>query len=295
VNEEEVIIPDVTSVELSFPETSVEKGETLQATVIVLPELAIQTVTYSSSDEAVATITEDGLLTALEAGTVTIKVTAEGGLTDEAVIQVIDSSVITVDNLQSRINQLVEEYNSSLTGYIKMNASLGDDVLTTDFAYNYTEEGINELMYKQLGAVESHIFVKDQKVYMLENSIKGQIALSASEATMLKQQYGITAFTSQMLDFITDESFFQNLSLDGEVEGVYTFSLNLETYDGTTFDLAGKDAISLELTAVDGEISKIELLIANSNSTEGKTSLEFLGLGVPEIPFPADLILYPAN
>ena len=295
VNEEEVIIPDVTSVELSFPETSVEKGETLQATVIVLPELAVQTVTYLSSDEAVATITEDGLLTALEAGTVTITVTAEGGLTDEAVIEVIDSSVITVDNLQSRINQLVEEYNSSLTGYIKMNASLGDDVLTTDFAYNYTEEGINELMYKQLGAVESHIFVKDQKVYMLENSIKGQIALSASEATMLKQQYGITAFTSQMLDFITDESFFQNLSLDGDVEGVYTFSLNLETYDGTTFDLAGKDAISLELTAVDGEISKIELLIANSNSTEGKTSLEFLGLGVPEIPFPADLILYPAN
>ena len=291
----EVIIPDVTSIVLTFPELTVEKGATLQALTKVLPALAVQTVVYSSSDSSIATISESGLLTALKAGEVTITATAVGGLTSEVTIEVTDSSVISIENLKSRINQIANSYNTSLTGFIKMRAALGDDVLNTEFAYNYSETGINELMYKQVGTTESHIYVKDQKVYMLENAVKGQSPLSPSEETMLKQQYGVTAFTSQMLNYAKDESFFLNLSLVGEVEGVYTFSLNLETYDGATFDLAGKDAISLEVTAIDGAISKIELKIANSNGTNGSTSIEFLGLGVPTIPFPSDLILYPAN
>ncbi len=295
VNEAVVVIPDVSSVELSFADATVEKGETLQATVVVLPAGAVQTVSYSSSDEEVATISELGVLTGLKAGEVTITVTAEGGLTDEVIIEVIDSTVISLENLKSRINQTVNSYNQSLTGMLKMQASLGEEVLITDFAYNYSEEGINELMYKQVGVAESHIFVKDQKVFMLQNDIKGQSPLSPSEAVMLKQQYGVAAFTSQMLNFANDDSFFLNLSLESEVDGVYKFALNLETYEGTTFDLAGKDAISLEVTAIEGVISQIELKIANSNSTEGSTSIQFLGLGVPTIPFPGDLILYPAN
>ena len=59
--------------------TSVEKGETLQLTATVSPEDATdKSVSWSSSDENVATVDADGLVTAVAAGDVTITATTSG-------------------------------------------------------------------------------------------------------------------------------------------------------------------------------------------------------------------------
>ena len=67
----------VTSVQIAPETAELEVGETLGLTVAVLPEDATdKTVTWSSDNDAVATVSEDGLVTALAEGTAVITVMA---------------------------------------------------------------------------------------------------------------------------------------------------------------------------------------------------------------------------
>ena len=80
----------VTSVEVSPATASIEEGETVQLTVVVSPAAASSAVTWSSSDEAKATVDATGLVTGVAAGSATITATsvADGGKTDTATITV---------------------------------------------------------------------------------------------------------------------------------------------------------------------------------------------------------------
>lgn len=82
----------VTGVELTAEggATSVPKGETLQLTATVKPSYAEnKKVTFSSDNETVATVDQNGLVTAIEGGTVKITATSEdGGFTDEITLTV---------------------------------------------------------------------------------------------------------------------------------------------------------------------------------------------------------------
>lgn len=78
----ETIVLDVTKTEL-------EIGETLQLTAAVGPEdTEDKTVTWSSSDEEIATVSGDGLVTAVEPGEAVITATTVNGLTAECEIAV---------------------------------------------------------------------------------------------------------------------------------------------------------------------------------------------------------------
>lgn len=78
----ETIVLDVTKTEL-------EIGETLQLTATVGPEdTEDKTVTWSSSDEEIATVSGDGLVTAVEPGEAVITATTVNGLTAECEIAV---------------------------------------------------------------------------------------------------------------------------------------------------------------------------------------------------------------
>lgn len=78
----ETIVLDVTKTEL-------EIGETLQLTAAVGPEdTEDKTVTWSSSDEVIATVGGDGLVTAVEPGEAVITATTVNGLTAECEIAV---------------------------------------------------------------------------------------------------------------------------------------------------------------------------------------------------------------
>lgn len=81
VTPKDVSVP-VTGVALDKPEVSVAKGEKATLTATVTPDNAdVRTVTWSSSDEKVATVVE-GVVTAVAEGTATITVkTTDGGFT----------------------------------------------------------------------------------------------------------------------------------------------------------------------------------------------------------------------
>lgn len=84
----------VTGVTLDRGAFSIAPGNSYQLTATVQPTSATnQSVSWSSSDESVATVTNDGTVTAVEEGTATITVTtAEGGYTATCTVTVEDGA-----------------------------------------------------------------------------------------------------------------------------------------------------------------------------------------------------------
>ena len=73
------VIP-VTSISLDKTALTLTEEETYQLTATIEPADATnQNVTWTSDDTAVATVSADGLVTAVQAGTATITVTTEDG------------------------------------------------------------------------------------------------------------------------------------------------------------------------------------------------------------------------
>ena len=84
------VVVSVTGVTLDKETAELKEGESLTLTATVAPENATnKNVTWSSSDEAVATVDETGKVTAVKAGSATITVTTEDG-------QKTDTCVVTV-------------------------------------------------------------------------------------------------------------------------------------------------------------------------------------------------------
>ncbi len=91
----DLVIPEkpVTSVTINADTKSVKFGETLQLSATVAPSNATdKTVTWKSEDETIATVDENGLVTAIKTGTVTITAKA-GEKTAEVKITVVDDPV----------------------------------------------------------------------------------------------------------------------------------------------------------------------------------------------------------
>ena len=65
-----------TAVEVSPKTNNLEVGATRNLTATVSPDTAKQTVSWSSSDDAIATVDNNGKVTAVGAGTATITVTS---------------------------------------------------------------------------------------------------------------------------------------------------------------------------------------------------------------------------
>lgn len=81
----------VDEIQLDKHELELNVGEEATLVATVLPETASQTVTWSSSDESVATVSETGTVTAVSAGEVVITATTvTGGKTDSCTITVKD-------------------------------------------------------------------------------------------------------------------------------------------------------------------------------------------------------------
>ena len=88
----------LTSITLDTQETSVKKGDTVDLDVIFTPEDTTDdtTVVWSSSDESVATVDGDGVVTAHKDGTATITATV-GTLTTECIVHVREVPLTGID------------------------------------------------------------------------------------------------------------------------------------------------------------------------------------------------------
>jgi len=96
----EITYDDPESVELMTPRNTVSVNSFLQLTATVLPNTALQKVTYSSSDEEIATVSANGLVSGKSIGEVTITVTVDANpeLTDSVNLSVVIGS-LTVEGV----------------------------------------------------------------------------------------------------------------------------------------------------------------------------------------------------
>lgn len=75
------------SLTVSIKEAFLEPGETAMVTYDLMAESA-QTVAYSSDDSHIATVSQQGLITAVSPGTTTVRLTAQGGVTAKVNVHV---------------------------------------------------------------------------------------------------------------------------------------------------------------------------------------------------------------
>ena len=76
---EEITLTTATSISIDYSELSLEKGKTQYLKATVTPTEALQSVTWKSSNESVATVSENGLVTAKSNGTARITATTADG------------------------------------------------------------------------------------------------------------------------------------------------------------------------------------------------------------------------
>lgn len=75
-----VVLPSATGVTIAGNDSPTYIGATITLTAIVKPDLASGEVVWSSSDETIATVSSEGIVTTLDKGTVTIKAEAANNL-----------------------------------------------------------------------------------------------------------------------------------------------------------------------------------------------------------------------
>lgn len=90
VRPSEPSVINVTSVSLNPSTVSVEEGSTAQLTSVVLPiDATDKAVSYSSSDDLIATVDSSGLVTGVAEGSADITVTTnDGSFTDVSTVTV---------------------------------------------------------------------------------------------------------------------------------------------------------------------------------------------------------------
>lgn len=90
---DEVPTIDVTSVTIEQGDQELNIGQTVQLSATIAPENAEnKTLTWSSSNEQVATVDENGLVTAVSTGSTEITVTSANGKTDSIIVTVLGGS-----------------------------------------------------------------------------------------------------------------------------------------------------------------------------------------------------------
>ena len=110
VTVEKKLIP-ITEVSLSESAVGIIEGNTHKLTATVLPENTTdsKSVSWSSSNEAVATVSEDGTITAKSVGTAVITATSENGKTASCAITVSKKEIPIVDVALNRTSATITE------------------------------------------------------------------------------------------------------------------------------------------------------------------------------------------
>ena len=172
----------VTDVKLEASSTSLKVGETLTLVATVSPENASnKNVSYSSSDETIASVNGSGVVTALKEGNVTITVTTEDGnhtasvnLTITAASEVPDG--ITIDEVTDILD--ASPYSSS---------ELSD---VSEFGLNDADNvGVNQGEVIEKYTIPDFNSIENGTIITLDELTLDEIKTVIPEATVLNDYY----------------------------------------------------------------------------------------------------------
>ena len=134
----------IESVTLNRTIACMTKGDKLSLAVSFTPETTTSSraLTFESSDPAVATVDENGLVTAVANGTTTITVTSSNGCTDTCFIRVMDTNVGTVNSVRLLIDgKDVTNGSVTVTQGTAHTISLATDPQSAVYNASYSVDG----------------------------------------------------------------------------------------------------------------------------------------------------------
>jgi len=152
----------VTGVIMSLETLSLIVNGTSQLTATVAPENATNTVTWSSSNEAVASVSSTGLVTAKAAGTATITVTAaNNNKTATCAVTVVDNGITKFeaeDATLSGLSLVTDQQNYSGTGFVAAFGNVGNYVQFSITGVTVGSQDIT-LRYATADGATIHLYV----------------------------------------------------------------------------------------------------------------------------------------
>lgn len=288
VKKEEVKALDITIKAQS--EVTVGKQVTVKATLV--PENATDSISFEALNPDLATISNDGVITALKAGVASFKVKA-GDIEKEFTITV-NEDVLTSDDVKEKLNKVYNDYANGTIGTALMTMDNSGDVTTFSYKYEFDGSTVIKLECIQLGKINNAVYIRNGMIYMDVNETKGKYQLEQSEYKTIMNTYSFDKYFSDGVKYRSDNSFFNALKLTSGAtdkdNGTFKFTLSLKEYDGTLINLIGKDSVELIVVINKGVITSVEY---KTTGVEGDKSvkLEFLGQTCV-IDYPDDLDTY---
>lgn len=198
----EVIVPKVQKIEMEGSDSGVFIGSTTQLGAVITPELAPQDVTWSSSDDSIATVDENGLVSGIAAGQVFITATSVSDNTKSI------SVLFDVKPAPARPNNnviLIDPYFEGL----KFDSTT---YLGFDFVESYN-------LFRSLDGVTAEI-KEDTVIYFKEGDITGECEVKFSGVKIYGPNKDINPLDST-----------QTRANEGVLLGTIKFSGNLENIE----------------------------------------------------------------
>ena len=210
------VLPNIvlaTSMDLNQSNAEVNVGETVQLTATMLPEDATdKTVTWASSDESIAAVDENGLVTAVAPGTATITATTNDGseLSASCVVTVMNPVVPVVENAflmpdTTVMHNDVIALPVAMTNNETITAFQTDIFLPEGFTIVTDED--DEYVVTPSGRMSSDHYIMTQDVS--NGSVR------------------VICYTPQSIPFSGNEGdlFYIHVQVPDDAEGLYTMSL----------------------------------------------------------------------
>lgn len=222
-----------TSIELDVANAAMTQGETLQLTATVLPEDATdKSVTWASSDETVAIVSEDGLLTAVMPGTATITVTTNDGSQLSASCEVTVSTPVTVPDNYLSMTDTAAFHGQTIVIPVKMTNA--DDIISfqTDV---FLPQGLE--LVKEDG---EYVIDPSSRMTRTHSIMSNDVSNGAVRVLCYSSNY--KAFTGNS----GDDLFYITLKVADDAEGDYTIQLRNTLLTNSAFDeLAAPDVTAI--------------------------------------------------
>ncbi|MGD9886554.1 MAG: Ig-like domain-containing protein [Bacilli bacterium] len=161
-----VVLPTPEALNVTIPETVLQIEETMQLSTMITPALANQLVSFASSNEAVATVSETGLVSGVSVGTATITITSQGlnSLTKTYEIKIVEKlTAPTHDNVIVDSTLVSAERYSTVT-YDSVDYIVGQNAFS-DLSKIVTKDGMT--INVKAGTYSGNLTVANNQVAVL--------------------------------------------------------------------------------------------------------------------------------
>ena len=229
---------DVTDITLSASSLSMMKGETQTITATVLPENATdKSLTFASDNESVATVTNEGVVTALSKGSATITVSSVSNPAISKTVAVTVSEPVAAEGLEVKLHETVVTETEDLTGGEKITKFALQDGSDYPRAPTITPSDAtqNKVVYEvEPGREENLTIDEDGTVHALK--VWARIKVTASiEETSIKQDIYFAVYSEE--DMALKKLYaMEQTTKAAEAEKAIKEALKIEDYDNGVVD-----------------------------------------------------------